>query len=138
MTIDSFTGVNNFLSNFYRARITFEGREYKTVEHAYQAAKTLNEEERENIAKAQTPSQAKRLGQEVRLREGWEEIKLGIMTELVGKKFENKILRFKLSATGNQELVEGNYWGDTYWGICRGIGRNHLGKILMEVRKEIE
>ena len=52
-------------------------------------------------------------------------------------KFSNPDLKEKLLATGNEELVEGNWWGDQYWGICDGIGKNKLGKLLMKVRKEL-
>ena len=41
-------------------------------------------------------------------------------------------------ATGDAELVEGNTWNDTYWGVCNGVGHNHLGKILMQVRQELQ
>ena len=46
-------------------------------------------------------------------------------------------LAAQLLATDPQELVEGNHWKDTYWGVCDGIGQNNLGKILMIVRDEI-
>jgi predicted NAD-dependent protein-ADP-ribosyltransferase YbiA (DUF1768 family) len=49
------------------------------------------------------------------------------MKELLKIKFENFELCKKLLATGEEELVEGNYWNDTYWGVCKGIGENHLG-----------
>ncbi len=47
-------------------------------------------------------------------------------------------LREKLLATGDRKLVEGNTWGDTFWGVCRGNGKNHLGKILMKIRAELQ
>jgi len=58
--------------------------------------------------------------------------------KLVRKKFEIPVLREALLDTGNAKLVEGNYWGDVEWGVCRGKGKNKLGKILMKVRKEIQ
>ena len=60
------------------------------------------------------------------------------MYEIVKDKFSrNPELRVKLLNTGDIELIEGNYWGDTFWGVCNGKGENHLGKILMRVRKEL-
>jgi hypothetical protein len=60
------------------------------------------------------------------------------MESLVKEKFTRDTeLGAKLVATGDEELVEGNYWGDTFWGVCRGVGQNHLGKILMKVREEL-
>jgi ribA/ribD-fused uncharacterized protein len=69
------------------------------------------------------------------MRDDWDDVKLGIMRDLVSRKFkQNKDLRLMLEATGDQELVEGNTWNDTFWGVCNGEGCNWLGKILMEVR----
>jgi predicted NAD-dependent protein-ADP-ribosyltransferase YbiA (DUF1768 family) len=58
------------------------------------------------------------------------------MLNLLRQKFQNPELREKLLCTGKLELIEGNYWGDTYWGVCRGVGENRLGKLLMLVREE--
>jgi len=74
------------------------------------------------------------------LREDWEDVKVNIMKEVVKSKFmSNPELRNKLIATGDAELVELNHWGDRTWGVCSktNTGKNLLGKILMEVRKEI-
>jgi predicted NAD-dependent protein-ADP-ribosyltransferase YbiA (DUF1768 family) len=60
------------------------------------------------------------------------------MRDLLRKKFRNPSLRQKLADTGTAKIIEGNYWGDTFWGECPvGNGENHLGKLLMEIRKEI-
>jgi hypothetical protein len=60
------------------------------------------------------------------------------MFELLHLKFTNDRLRDMLLATGNAELIEGNNWRDTFWGQCPiGTGANHLGRLLMQVRKEI-
>ena len=60
------------------------------------------------------------------------------MLNLVRAKFkQNPGLAEKLLNTGERELVEGNQWGDTFWGVCSGKGENVLGKILMQVRLEI-
>ena len=133
--IDSFTGEYEWLSNFYPSEIKINGITYATVEHAYQEAKTLDPEEREAIRTAETPGRAKRLGQKCTVREDWEKIKYGIMLDLVRRKFDTGDFLAKLRDTGDQEIVEGNTWGDTYWGVCDGIGDNKLGKILMWVRK---
>ena len=50
---------------------------------------------------------------------------------------QNPELAEKLLATGEQELVEGNNWNDTFWGMCRGKGKNMLGNILMKIREEL-
>jgi len=56
---------------------------------------------------------------------------------VLAKFLGNGDLRDQLLATGDAELVEGNTWGDTYWGVDSrsGKGENMLGKILMETRE---
>ena len=133
--IDSFFGEYRFLSNFYFSPFVYQEVKYNTVEHAFQAAKTLDPIEKHAILNALTPGRVKRIARDVTLRSDWEEIKLSVMERFVREKFtQNKDLLDRLIATGNEELVEGNTWKDTYWGICNGVGENHLGKILMELR----
>lgn len=136
--ISWFKGENAFLSNFHPSPVMYEGLEYPTVEHAFQAAKSLSPEEREPIRMARTPTVAKRLGRRVTLRPGWDTARLQIMAMLVQQKFSSHPeLRKQLLATGDAELVEGNTWNDTFWGVCRGKGQNYLGKILMQVRDQL-
>lgn len=133
--IASFQGENRFLSNFWLTNIEFEGIIYPSVEHAYQAAKTLDITARLTIRAAKTPGDAKRLSKVLKVREDWGQVKLDIMEKLCFQKFIlNTQLRDKLAATGDAELIEGNAWGDTFWGVCKGEGRNELGKILMKIR----
>ncbi len=136
-TIDEFQGEYRFLSNFWPAEIEFEGIRYPSVEHAYQAAKSLNTEDRRRIAAISDPAEAKRAGRALSLRPDWETAKFEVMEVCVRAKFmTHPDLRAKLLATGNAELVEGNAWGDRVWGVYEGQGENRLGKILMRVREE--
>ncbi len=136
--ISSFTGKYRFLSNFYGAPADYEGVCYPTVEHAYQAAKTLDEGLRHVVCGLLTPGAAKRFGQRLSLRPGWEEIKLGIMEDLVWSKFSvDRRLAGKLLRTKDAVLAEGNTWGDDFWGVYSSKGQNHLGKILMRVRDRL-
>ena len=82
MAITSFDGNYAWLSNFYPCFVTFEGIIYKSVEHAYQAAKTLNIYEREEIWAAKNPGRAKRLGQKAALRSDWDDVKVDIMRNI--------------------------------------------------------
>ena len=59
------------------------------------------------------------------------------MRDCLRLKFEIPELREALLNTDNAKLIEGNWWGDKFWGICNGVGENNLGKLLMEVRDEI-
>ena len=140
--IDFFDGEYAFLSNFYNASCIFEEKLYPTVEHAFQAAKSLDHAERDWIAAAGSPGLAKRLGRRINLRSDWEKIKFDVMEECLRSKFADSALKQKLLATGDEELVEGNYWHDNTYGNCSCerckdvVGRNMLGNILMKLRTE--
>ena len=138
--ISSFSGEYRFLSNFWFVRIQYLGLTFLSIEHAYQAAKTPDVSSQRKIARAPTASEAKRLGRRVEIRYDWEKVKLNVMYELVKQKFNlpHIGLRGLLLSTGNRELIEGNHWDDTFWGVCNGVGQNHLGKTLMKVRAELQ
>jgi len=137
--IDRFAGDYRWLSNFYQSKVKYNGKTYATVEHAYQAAKTTDLKVRKAIRETGNPAKAKQMGRKAKLRSGWEQMKIGIMEDLVRQKFTNDSrLKGLLIATGDAELVEGNHWGDTFWGVTEKGGQNHLGKILMRVRAELQ
>lgn len=139
--IDSFTGKYDFLSNFHISPILFrfidEDIYAPTVEHAFQAAKSNKMTQQKHILKARTPSEAKKLGRRVDLIEDWDDIRDEVMLRLIRLKFTiHTDLKQKLLDTGEEELIEGNTWGDSYWGVCDGEGKNQLGMTLMKVRDE--
>ena len=137
--INQFQGQYRFLSNFWMLPepIEFEGLEYPSVEHAYQASKTKDKKERKYISKIKKPGQTKRHAKKFKLTKTWEKNKVKLMKKLVLKKFQIPELKERLLNTGDMTLIEGNNWNDTFWGVCAGKGYNHLGKILMEVRSEL-
>lgn len=137
MIIDRFDGKCEFLSNFFRCEVWYGGNTYPSVEHAFQAAKTDDPIEKYNIRQAATPGQAKRLGRRATLRTDWEGAKLSVMETCLESKFQDKTLAKWLVETGDAELIEGNNWNDTFWGVCKGVGENHLGKLLMLIRKRL-
>ncbi len=129
-----------FLSNFWPAVVTYDGETYASVEHAYQAAKTLDLDLRRAVREAPTGAAAKKKGQAIpssKLRPDWPELKLQVMEDLLRQKFAHADLRAQLLATAPKRLVEGNTWGDTFWGVCKGSGSNHLGQLLMRIRAEM-
>ena len=136
--ITSFTVEYRFLSNFFFCPIRIDEFLFPSVENAYQASKTLPMEGAmfEDIP----PGQAKRLGGKVVLRPDWDEVKLGIMEDLLRIKFSNPRLLAELLSMGDEELIEGNDWGDRFWGAEfigeKWVGENHLGKLLMQIRGE--
>ena len=128
----------NFLSNYYVSTIRFNGKLYSTVEHAYQASKSLDPMIQEMIRRAKTPNDAKRIGRAIDLRQDWDDVKISIMKSLIQEKFENPFLRQQLLETKNKDLINENRWNDTFWGVTNGIGENWLGRIIQEIREEIK
>lgn len=122
--INDFHGVYRFLSNFWPAAVMLDSVTYPSVEHAYVAAKTLDMTMREVVRTTDSPGAVKRLGRlrSFELRPDWDAVKLTIMADLVRQKFAHPELRSKLVSTGDAELIEGNTWGDTFWGVCKGVG----------------
>jgi N-glycosidase YbiA len=133
-----FVGEFNFLSNFFPSSVRYEGITFRSVEHAFQAAKTLDQNERYDIMWLDTPGKAKRAGHQLKLRADWEAVKYNVMKELVRLKFQHNSFRVRLLATHDRYLEETNDWHDTCWGVCGGQGTNWLGQILMEVRADLQ
>lgn len=140
-SITHFNGENFFLSNAAPSKVILDGEAYPTVEHAFQAARTTNEVEREAIRYAVTPDDARRLGRKCTERMGWEQYQMSVMWNLLEQKFSHPELRAKLLATGDTELIEGNIWDDRFWGSVRikgqWVGDNHLGRLLMRLRAQL-
>jgi ribA/ribD-fused uncharacterized protein len=143
--ITRFRGHYGFLSNFYMKPLAYNGELYTSAEHAYQSQKAWTIVDHQFIKSAYTPSEAKKRAHSITIVDSWEEIKVDVMKNVLRAKFAqefrgrpNHLLRWLLE-TGQRELVEGNTWGDTYWGQCPlGNGENMLGKLLMLVRSESE
>lgn len=136
--ISSFQGANRFLSNFWPCEIVYDGITFGSTEGAYQAAKTFNYDERKKIA-LMKPGEAKRYVRTITIRPDWDSVKLRIMEDLIRQKFtKHKVLAERLLFTEDEELIEGNTWNDIFWGVCKGVGENHLGKILMKIRQELK
>lgn len=128
------------LSNFYSCSFDLDSKNWKTVEHYFQAYKTLDPKDQEYIRNLPTPKEAKQYGRMVSLRKDWEEIKLEVMKKACLAKFtQNENLKKILLSTGTKELREhtfrDKFWGD---GGKNGKGKNHLGKILMEIREKLK
>lgn len=135
-TIDSFTNEYAFLSNFYEpGYVMIDGKVFINSEAAFHSYKCP---ERRDEFTNLNPKDAKRLGRSVKMRSDWDDIRDDVMYNVCFLKFiQNPDLTKKLLATDMDILIEGNTWGDTYWGVCDGVGKNRLGKILMKVRENI-
>ena len=137
MAITKFSGGYHFLSNFYPCKIKIDAWEFDSTEAAYQAMK-CNRAKDVHAFVGITPGEAKKLGRLVELRPNWERVKIDVMRYVLIQKFSDPILMAMLDATKGQELIEGNTWGDRFWGQCPvGDGRNELGKLLMSIRDDI-
>lgn len=135
--IEAFDGEYRWLSNFWPVRIAYDGYVWSSVEQAYQAAKFNDSTKKQAIQTCKAAGDAKRMGRGSGIRTDWEDVKEQVMLDLLRLKFKDVYLSNKLLATGDAYIVEGNYWGDTYWGVCRSVGLNRLGVLLMQVRREL-
>jgi ribA/ribD-fused uncharacterized protein len=136
--IKGFFGPYRFLSNYHIAPVVYEDVEYPSTEAAYQAAKSLDPEIRKQFINLNS-NEAKKLGQKIEVRPDWEDVKYGVMLEVCTYKFtKHSDLREALILTGDKYIEETNHWRDTTWGVCKGEGKNWLGKILMEIRKTLK
>lgn len=126
----------DFCSNFFRTLFEWNGYWWTSSEAAYQACKD-GKDDWESWSKL-SPSQSKYKGQRVVLRPDWEGVKIGFMEDILRAKFADPELSQLLKGTGDIELVEWNWWHDTFWGkyISTGEGQNNLGKLLMKIRND--
>ena len=146
-----FRGSYTFLSNFF---IEPDGTH---VEGEYQRAKCEDEKYGHVLFDGKPPVQCKAIGRGVKLREGWDSIRIEVMSMYVLQKFsDHPELCRRLLETGDRCLVEGNHWRDNFWGstkpelwahswslptppldIPKSLGENWLGRVLMGVRYEL-
>lgn len=148
MEINRFTGATGFLSNFYvNEPIVFDGVEFLSAEHLFNALKTRSASEAQYVIEAKTAADAKARGRTVTLRENWDSIeRYTAMRRTLGAKFfGSPLLREMLCWSGDRPLIEGNTWHDNVWGdctcgrpACQTPGENHLGKLLMELRSDLQ
>lgn len=137
--INRFEDEYSFLSNFYTLYVTYQGSLYPSVGHAFTASKTRDMGKRLQIATAVTAREIINIERKLPKQEWFtEDYQLQTMKELLTQKFSVPAIRKLLASTGSQELVYGNS-PDEFWGINErtGVGHNHLGKLLMEVRNSL-
>jgi len=138
---------HGWLSNMTICKIQLKGRFFKSVEHAYVSEKRGDDEWRTYCANqgfhpnSHSPYQIKKKGQDITIRPDWDDVKLLVMEHCLREKFKHEPFRTLLKETGNQNIQEGNYWGDAYWGIDLkqnpNVGENHLGRLIMKIRNEL-
>lgn len=153
MIINKFDGEYRFLSNFYPCKIEHDGIIYNSVEAYYVAMKSDSSQVidrinytptdfRKMITNIKSPGHVKKIGQKIRIRPNWDSKKLEYMKWAVNEKFKDNTLKNMLLSTGTMDIVEGNWWHDNFYGQCicekcANKGKNKLGKLLMEIRNEL-
>lgn len=130
-----------WLSNFWPCKIKIYDITFPSSEHAYVFSKGAFNEDALDELLLSTAGQAKKIGRNVDMYANFDANKVSIMTAILRRKFskDNPELKQKLIDTRFKELTEFNTWGDTFWGMTsNGNGLNHLGKILMKIREDIQ
>ena len=127
-------------SNYSALPVKYKGVIYPTSEHAYQSAKFAHNKKIYNkIINAQSPSEAKRISNEYKgyERKDWMSVKLQIMSNIIHEKAkQHEEVRNKLLITGAAQIVEAS--ADSFWGHGKdNNGKNHLGKIWMQIREAL-
>lgn len=128
--ITDFSGENAFLSNLYPCSVEYDGVKHKSLQHAYEYQKSLDERDRKYILSCKTGIDAYRAGTFIPEREDWNDIKDSIMKKCLESKFlKNDYIRQRLKNTGKSEIVHKNKKGL--------INDNYIGKIIMALRNKI-
>lgn len=130
-----------FLANPYKCEVEFEGRIFKSAEHAYQFGKFAHSEDAE-IAMQLKPHLVAILGHGLfkwDVSPEWNKRKLERMEKVLRAKFtQNEDLGHELMKTGGKILIE-NSKTDAFWGLGKhGTGKNMLGIYLMQLRTELK
>lgn len=140
--ITNFRKEYGWLSNMYKCDIEYEGHIFKSVENAYMWAKNKANRDWLYVCLNNEPNLVKRLSKDIFIRPDWEDVRLKIMYELLLLKFKQEPFKTKLKNTGLQNIQEGNYWNDKFWGVCLksnpNEGENHLGRLIMHIRLLIQ
>ena len=140
--INSFRGYHAWLSNMYDCEIEFMGHKFKSVENAYMFAKRPNDSEWLNKCLSLSPGDVKKASRLITVREDWESVKLSVMYELLKQKFTQEPFRTDLLNTRGENIVEGNRWNDTFWGVdvkaTPNVGENWLGRLIMDIRTKLK
>lgn len=139
--IRKFDKEHKWLSNFAPCTIVLNGISYPSVEHAYMSAKSNDVRwylkcTDESIK----PGTIKKLSRGILLVSNWDAIKIEVMQECLNQKYRQEPYRTLLIETDDVFIQEGNYWGDTFWGVDlnTNTGDNRLGKLIMEIRENLK
>jgi hypothetical protein len=157
-----FKGEKRYLSNMFQCAIkmdsslaskypylVFDDKVYRSSEHLYQALKSESIAYRDKIRYTIAPHMTKKISKQLltpseiteyfEFRKDWDDIRVEVMQLCLELKFtQHPKLAQKLLDTGDELIEERNYWNDTFWGTCKGTGKNMLGQLLMAVRDQLK
>lgn len=140
-SIKQFKDEYRWLSNFepFESPLMLNDIVYKTNEHFYQAMKAQSIEDARMISELSSAGEAKKAGSKIKLREDWLNVKDNVMEYGLNFKFSFNKTKQRLIDTYPLYIQEGNWWNDTYWGVCLKTdqGQNKLGNMIMTIRKRI-
>lgn len=138
MAVTEFTGKYNFLSNFYNHPLILDGVKYSNAEAAFQAQSAADEGSKRKFARL-SGIKAKAYSRHIIQRDDWdEEAQVLAMRNVLVAKFKDKEMAEKLCNTGDEELINANQFRDNFWGVTIHGGKNNLGKLLMELRADLQ
>jgi len=127
-------------SNFSYFKLEWKGYDWMTSEHAYHSEKFSDVEIIEKLKNARSAHEAMEVAyaNKDKYRKDWGDVKLGIMKDILRAKVaQHPYVKKKLLQSGDKELVEDS-WRDDFWGWGPNKdGKNHLGKLWMEIRNEL-
>ncbi|MEZ4941758.1 MAG: NADAR family protein [Saprospiraceae bacterium] len=130
-----------WLSNFAPCTIVINGIAYPSVEHAFMSAKSNDVRWYLKCTDASIkPGTIKKMSRGILLLPNWDSIKVSVMRDCLNQKFRQEPYKTLLIETGDVFIQEGNFWGDTFWGVDlkSKTGENHLGKLIMAIRDELK
>ena len=136
---EDFIAVSSYLRNDYPCDIEYQGLIFPSVEHAFQAAKTEDPDDHQEILDASSIREAKKIGRGFIIDvNDWEARKVSVMHRFIWQKFsENTILGKSLVNTYPTKIIMISE-KDSFWGMNKNmVGQNQLGEILMTVRDDL-
>src|SRR4051812_38231834 len=117
--ITMFDGENAFLSSDAPGTVHLDGQPFPSVTLAFSAAKELHDRLRPGMQRE------------------WDDTRASLMRRLLRSKFANPQMRAALLATGEKHLSHTAPDADPYWHAPNGEGENTLGRLLMELRAQL-
>ena len=114
-----YEGDNAFLASDAPATVYLDGQPFPSVTLAFNAAKDLHDRLRPGMQRE------------------WDDKRPALMRRLLRSKFANPQLRAALLNTSDKHLSHTAETADPYWHAPGGKGENTLGRLLMELRAQL-